>query len=203
MKWKDAVVSASNELEVQHRRREVALAGSRKIIQTASKCIRHVHRKQFADASELLEEGKTRAKELRAEVQDAPEILYAGYIQDAEKELVEAAAVFAVVQNLDVPDRVALGVDLAPYLNGLAEAASECRRTVLDELRKGSLSEAERILSWMEDIYDGLITLDFPDALTNGLRRTCDALRAVLERTRSDLTLTVNQRELLDELRRR
>ncbi|MCC6685916.1 MAG: haloacid dehalogenase, partial [Fimbriimonadaceae bacterium] len=151
----------------------------------------------------LLEEGKRRARDLRAEVQDAPGILYAGYIQDAEKELVEAAAVFAVVQNLDVPDRMALGVDLAPYLNGLAEAASECRRTVLDELRKGSLNEAERILSWMEDIYDGLITLDFPDALTNGLRRTCDALRAVLERTRSDLTLTVNQRDLLDELRRR
>lgn len=203
MNWKDAVVSATSELETQHRRREVALAGSRKIIQTASKCIRHVHRKQFTDASELLEEGKRRARELRAEVQDAPGILYAGYIQDAEKELVEAAAVFAVVQNLDVPDRAALGVDLAPYLNGLGEAASECRRTVLDELRKGSLSEAERILGWMEDIYDGLITLDFPDALTNGLRRTCDALRAVLERTRSDLTLTVNQRDLLDELRRR
>lgn len=203
MNWKDTVISASSELETQHRRREAALAGSRKIVQTASKCIRHVHRKQFTDASELLEEGKRRARELRAEVQDAPGILYAGYIQDAEKELVEAAAVFAVVQNLDVPDRAALGVDLAPYLNGLAEAASECRRTVLDELRKGSLSEAERILSWMEDIYDGLITLDFPDALTNGLRRTCDALRAVLERTRSDLTLTVNQRDLLDELRRR
>lgn len=197
------VNGAQAELEVQHRRREVALAGSRKIIQTASKCIRHIHRKQFTDAAELLEEGKRRARDLRAEVQDAPGILYAGYIQDAEKELVEAAAVFAVVQNLDVPDRMALGVDLAPYLNGLAEAASECRRTVLDELRKGSLNEAERILSWMEDIYDGLITLDFPDALTNGLRRTCDALRAVLERTRSDLTLTVNQRDLLDELRRR
>lgn len=203
MNWRDTVNGAQAELEVQHRRREVALAGSRKIIQTASKCIRHVHRKQFADAAELLEEGKSRARDLRAEVQDAPGILYAGYIQDAEKELVEAAAVFAVVQNLDVPDRMALGVDLAPYLNGLAEAASECRRTVLDELRKGSLNEAERILSWMEDIYDGLITLDFPDALTNGLRRTCDALRAVLERTRSDLTLTVNQRDLLDELRRR
>ncbi len=203
MNWRDMVNGAQAELEVQHRRREVALAGSRKIIQTASKCIRHIHRKQFTDAAELLEEGKRRARDLRAEVQDAPGILYAGYIQDAEKELVEAAAVFAVVQNLDVPDRMALGVDLAPYLNGLAEAASECRRTVLDELRKGSLNEAERILSWMEDIYDGLITLDFPDALTNGLRRTCDALRAVLERTRSDLTLTVNQRDLLDELRRR
>ena len=202
MNWKDSVVDLRAEMDAQHKRRELALAGSRKIIQTASKCIKHVHRKQFDEASTLLDQGITQSQELRREVQDAPSILYAGYIQDAEKELVEAAALLAVVQGKDNPTRNELGVDIAPYLNGLAEAASECRRTVLDELRSGSIAEAERVMGWMEEVYEELTTFDFPDALTSGLRRTCDALRAVLERTRSDLTLTMNQRELLEELKR-
>lgn len=188
-------------MEAMHRRREKALAGSRQIIQTSSKCIRHVHRHQFDEALKLLEQTRAMSRDLRAEVQDAPSILYAGYIQDAEKEMVEAAAVLAIATGREVPSREELGVDVAPYLNGLGEAASECRRYVLDELRKGSMAEAERMLGWMESIYDELITFDFPDSLTGGLRRTCDALRAVVERTRSDLTLTFNQRELLDELR--
>ncbi|MBL8059999.1 MAG: hypothetical protein JNK63_04700 [Chthonomonas sp.] len=191
-----------DDMDAQHKRRELALSGSRKIIQTASKCIRHVHRKQFDEAKGLLEQGIQQSRTLRAEVQDAPGILYAGYIQDAEKELVEAAAVLAAVLDQPVPTCEDLGIDIAPYLNGLAEAASECRRTVLDELRHGSIAEAERMMIWMEEIYEELISFDFPDALTGGLRRTCDALRAVLERTRSDLTLTINQRVLLDELKR-
>ncbi len=189
------------EMDAMHKRREKALAGSRLIIQTSSKCIRHVHRHQFEQALELLNETKRLAADLRAEVSDAPSILYAGYIQDAEKEMVEAAAVFSIATGVEIPTRADLKVDIPSYLNGLGEAASECRRYVLDELRKGSMEEAERLLSWMEAIYDELITFDYPDSLTGGLRRTCDALRAVVERTRSDLTLTFNQRELLAELR--
>lgn len=201
MNWGALSPSLREDMEAMHRRREEALAGSRQIIQTSSKCIRHVHRHQFDEAIKLLAQTRAMSRNLRAEVQDAPSILYAGYIQDAEKEMVEAAAVLAIATGREVPSREELGVDVAPYLNGLGEAASECRRYVLDELRKGSMAEAERMLGWMESIYDELITIDFPDSLTGGLRRTCDALRAVVERTRSDLTLTFNQRELLDELR--
>ena len=186
-----------------HAAREAALTHSRKLIQTSSKCIRHVHRKQFSEASELLSQARGLATEARRQAADYPEILYAGYIQDAEKEMVEAAAVLAVAQGQPIPSPSTLGVQAASYLNGMGEAASELRRFLLDELRAGRFDEAGRILAEMEAIYDDLITFDYPDGLTNGLRRTCDALRAVIERTRSDLTMTTVQGELLRELRNR
>ncbi|MCH8978668.1 MAG: haloacid dehalogenase, partial [Armatimonadetes bacterium] len=127
--------------------------------------------------------------------------LHAPYLQDAEKEMVEAAAVLAIVLDRQLPSPEDLGVGLVSYLNGMGEAASECRRYVLDEMRSGSLTQAERLLNQMESVYGQLITFDYPDSLTGGLRRTCDALRAVIERTRSDLTMTQVQRELIDELR--
>jgi translin len=49
-------------------------------------------------------------------------------------------------------------------------------------------------------VYGVLVTMDFPDAITGGLRRSTDALRAVLERTRGDLTNSLQQEKLLREL---
>lgn len=116
--------------------------------------------------------------------------------------MVEAAAMVAIVKGLEYPSASSLGVGLAAYLNGMGEAASEARRYALDEMRANRMTEAERILHQMETIYDDLITFDYPDGMTGGLRRTCDALRAVIERTRSDLTATASQHELVRELRK-
>lgn len=203
MNWNQIVEELRPALDGMHAAREAALTHSRKLIQTSSKCIRHVHRKQFSEATELLSQARGLATEARRQAADYPEILYAGYIQDAEKEMVEAAAVLAVAQGQPIPSPSSLGVQAASYLNGMGEAASELRRFLLDELRAGRFDEAGRILAEMEAIYDDLITFDYPDGLTNGLRRTCDALRAVIERTRSDLTMTTVQGELLRELRNR
>ncbi len=202
MNLSDSFAEIRETMDSMHKRREQALASSRQIIQLASKCIRHVHRHQFQEAEVILSQARKAAKDLRADLIEVPVILYSGYLQDAEKEMVEAAAVYSIALGQPIPSRLELGVEVTSYLNGLGEAASECRRYVLDELRKGSVEEAERLLGWMEGVYDDLITFDYPDSLTGGLRRTCDALRAVVERTRSDLTLTVNQRELLQELQR-
>ena len=188
-------------MERIHRAREDALGRSRMLIQTSSKCIRHVHRHQFEEAVDLLAKARQLAYDARAAFAATPEILYAGYLQDAEKEMVEAAAVVAMAQSQPLPDRESLGVQTASYLNGMGEAASEMRRFVLDEMRHGRLTSAARILGEMESIYDDLITFDYPDGATGGLRRTCDALRAVIERTRSDLTMTTVQQTLLDALR--
>ena len=188
-------------MDGMHQVREQALRHCRSMIQTSAKCIRHVHRRQFREAADLLAEARLTSAAARSEMEDYPELMYAGYLQDAEKEMVEAAVLLAWVG----PDPW-VGADLAStvgptsYLNGLGEAASECRRYVLDEMRKGETAVAERLLGRMEAVYDDLITFDYPDALTGGLRRTCDALRAVVERTRSDLTMTTVQRELLAEL---
>ena len=184
-----------------HSGREAGLQRCRTLIQTSAKCIRHVHRHQFAEADALLSEAKRIALEAREALRPYPELYHAGFLHDAEKEMVEAAAVLAIVRGEPYPTASELGVGTMAYLNGMGEAASETRRFALDEMRKGKLDEAERILGLMEGIYDELITFDYPDAMTGGLRRTCDALRPVIERTRSDLTASVTQHALVNELR--
>ena len=200
-RWSDIVSGIKPEMDGRHEAREAGLQACRKLIQVSSKCIRHIHRRQFDEAEALLTEARGISKAARASMQPHPEIFYAPYLKDAEKEMVEAAAVLSLVRKEPLPSPGDLGVGVVAYLNGMGEAASECRRYVLDEMRMGSLSEAERLLDQMDSIYSELITFDYPDQLTGGLRRTCDALRAVIERTRSDLTMTQVQRELIDELK--
>lgn len=136
----------------------------------------------------------------RAALRPFPE-LNPAYLHDTEKEMVEAAAVIAIVCEEPFPSAEDLGAQVMSYLNGMGEAASEVRRYALDEMRYGRLDVAEKILVRMETIYEDLITFDYADSMTGGLRRTSDALRAVVERTRSDLTATTSQQELVRELK--
>lgn len=200
--WESIVAELKQHAQAMHTAREAGLPICRQIVQTSSRCIRHVHRHQFEEAGRLLDEAKQLCRSAREVLSKHGEIFYAGYLSDSEKEMVEAAAVLAIVHNEPYPRPDELGVHMASYLNGMAEAASEMRRFALDELRMGRPHEAERILEHMETIYEDLITFDYPDSMTGGLRRTCDALRPVIERTRSDLTASAGQRELIDELRR-
>lgn len=193
-------VALKDEAASMYSAREAGLTYCRKIIQLSSKSIRNVHRHDYESARALLVEARQAAEQARAFLQPHPELYFAGYLHDAEKEYVEAAAVLAMATGQSVPTPSELGAQPMSYLNGLGEAASEMRRYVLDEMRAGRLGEAERLLHEMEFIYDELIAFDFPDAMTGGLRRTCDALRAVIERTRSDLTLTQSQSALIHEL---
>jgi translin len=190
------------EMEGRHAAREAALKESRAVIQVCSRAIKSIHRRQWDAAQAGLAEAAERLKAARGLSADHPEILYAGHLQDAEKELVEGLATWALVKGTDLPAPGDSGVAAPAYLNGLGEAASECRRTVLDQMRRGDLDLAEALLERMERVQDELAQFDFPDGLTGGLRRTNDALRAVVERTRSDLTLTRVQNRLIDELKK-
>jgi translin len=201
MTWDEIVNDIKQQAQAMHEAREQGLRKSRLLIQLAAKCIRHIHRHQFEEAERLLEEARQTAREAQDALRPFGSVYFAGFLHDAEKEMVEAAAVLAIVHGRPYPSHEDLGVGIMSYLNGMGEAASECRRFALDEMRKGRLEAAERILEQMETIYDDLITFDFADSMTGGLRRTCDALRAVIERTRSDLTATVSQQELIRELR--
>lgn len=194
--WAESIAGLREQLGAKHLARETGLQTCRKIVQTSSKSIRHIHRREFDDARALLAQANEMVAAAHELLSPHPDLFFAGYLQDAEKEFVEAAAVFAIALGNALPRPEELGVYVTSYLNGMAEAASECRRYVLDTLRKGDAARAEQILEGMEDIYDELISIDFPDALTGGLRRTCDALRAVLERTRSDFAITSTQKEL-------
>lgn len=199
--WDTIAQTLREEVQEMHKAREAGLAQCRQLIQLASKCIRHVHRRQFEAAEVLLQEARSVTESTQAVLAAHPHVYHAGYLQDAEKEYVEAAAVMAIVQQHRYPTPTELGVGPISYLNGMGEAASECRRFALDRMRAGDLEEAERIVERMEAVYEELITFDYPDGMTGGLRRTCDALRAVIERTRSDLTTTQSHHELVNELR--
>ena len=188
------------DLEAKNAIRDQALSSSRSLTRCCAKTIRAIHRETWDEAISGLEEARTVASKLIASVQDHPDLYYSGYIQDALKELVEACVTYALVRGEPLPPPQALGVTSATYLNGLAEAASEMRRTILDIIRLDHKDEAERLLEAMDAIYGALMTFDFPDAITGGLRHRVDSLRGVLERTRGDLTNSLRQQKLQDAL---
>ena len=176
--------------------REQALPLCREVIRYSSQAIRAVHRQEFDRTRELLKSARDLLSQAEQALTGAPEISNTGFLRDAQKEFAEGNLILSLVTGSPLPDPAELGIDPAAYLNGLAEAASELRRYLLDGIRKGDLSRGEELLAAMDDIYNVLVTMDFPDAITGGLRRTTDMLRGVLERTRSDLTLVIRQKEL-------
>ena len=179
--------------------RERALPRCREAIRYCSRAIRCVHRHEFDQSGELLQSACRLLDEAKKAVSGS-ELKNTGFIWDAEKEFAEGSAVLALVTGHELPGPDELGVDGAAYLNGLGEAVGEVRRYLLDSLRKGDPSRGEELLSAMDDIYNILVTIDFPDAITGGLRRTTDMVRGVLERTRSDLTLMITQKKLETKL---
>lgn len=189
-------------LQAAHDAREAALAACRLVIRNSSRAIRSVHRREMDSAAELTAAAEAALRDAQRLVEPHPAVAYAGFLHDAAKEYVEAVCTMSLVRGQPLPDADGLGVELPAWLNGLAEAASELRRHLLDRLRADQTAVAEDLLSTMEDVYDALVGVDFPDAVTAGLRRTADALRAVLERTRSDVTTTIMQLRLRRALER-
>ena len=187
-------------LTAKNAARDLTLSRSRELIRLCSLAIRATHREEFVEAEQLLATARTAAEQMKAEIASYPDLYYTGYTQDALKEVAEAHITFAVVNDRPLPTPDELGVDTAAYLNGLCEAASELRRRTLDIIRHGRTVEGERLLAAMDDVYGVLVTMDFPDAITGGLRRSTDALRAVFERTRGDLTNSLQQEKLLRKL---
>jgi len=176
--------------------REKMLPLCREAIRYSSEAIRSIHRQEFNKAEGLLESVRKLLSEAEQALAGSIELRNTGFYRDAQKEFVEGNVVLTLVTGKPLPFPDELGVDSAAYLNGLGEAASEMRRYLLDGIRRGDLSQGEELLTAMDNIYGLLVTVDFPDAITGGLRRTTDMLRGVLERTRSDLTLAIRQKDL-------
>jgi translin len=187
--------------EAKSKVRDEALQLSRELIRHCANAIRATHRAEFENATGLLASAKALASEMVDGVADYADLYYAGYTQDALKEFAEANITYALITDQPLPDPDELGVEYAAYLNGLGEAAGELRRHVLDLIRHGELERGEEVLSMMDDIYGVLVTIDFPNAITGGLRRTTDIVRGVLERTRGDLTMSLRQEKLQQALR--
>lgn len=184
------------QFELVDNARDTAYQRSRQLVSICAKSIRATHREDWEMAERLIAEAESAAQELTSGVQAYPNLYHAGYTQDALKEFVEANLTYALIRDRELPTPEQLGTEGNTWLNGLAEAATELRRRILDIIRHGHSGEAERLLSQMEDIYSILVTFDFNDSITLGLRRRTDTVRAVLERTRGDVTTSLRQAEL-------
>ncbi len=192
--------SAHASFTETHEARERALRLSREIVRTSANSIRATHRGEVGLARELLSTVAGLAGQTDAIRDSHPRVYYAGFVEDALKEYVEASATLSLAEGRPVAGPEELGVGAAPYLNGLADAVGELRRYILDSLRRDDVSRCEELLGVMDEIYTVLVSMDFPDAVTRGLRRSTDMTRGILERTRGDLTVALRQRRLEGKL---
>ena len=177
--------------------REKALRLSREIIRHSANTIRAAHRREYDEAKRLLKSAASLVQELNREIEDSQsEMVYTGFIHDAQKEFAEASITLSLINSETIPDPEKLNVSYPAYLNGIGEATGELRRYILDSLRRNDFTRCEELLSTRDEIYAILVTMDFPDAITYGLRRTTDMVRGILEKTRGDLTMALRQKEL-------
>lgn len=188
-------------LDARAAARERTLTLSREVIRTCANSIRAAHRGELEKAREMQRGARETVTQMREALREFPEIYGAGYVHDCQKEFAEAAAFLAVVAGHELPAPAELEVEVPAYLNGLGEAVGELRRHTLDQMRQGRLDRAETLLAVMDEIYYTLVTMDYPDALTGGLRRTTDATRRIIEKTRGELTTALRQEELQSALR--
>ncbi|MBN2147080.1 MAG: haloacid dehalogenase [Anaerolineales bacterium] len=182
--------------------RDRALAQARTLTRHCAHAIRATHRNEWALAQQHLDDAQALAAALHKELADYPDLYYAGYTQDALKEYAEAVLVRVLVNDHPMPGYQELGLEAATYLQGLAEAVGELRRRCLDALLHNKAEEARLLLEKMDDIYAILVTMDYPDAITGGIRRLTDVARGILERTRGDLTMSLRQESLEKQLGR-
>ena len=185
-----------NELTDKNRDREQALSVSREVIRFSANAIRAVHRGEFEDARELIGRGEARLKEADHIKVANPSIFNAGFMNDARKEFTEANITLAVISGSDIPSIDDLKVDAGAYINGMAEVIGELRRYILDALRRNAVDGCQEFMDIMDEMYSVLVTIDFPEGVTSGLRHNTDAMRGVLERTRGDLTMALRQHSL-------
>lgn len=189
----DAIIT---EFDATNAARGNALSRSRLVIRASATAIRAAHRAEFDVAQTHIDEAASLLSEMLGAAANVSSVESAGYVQDAMKEVAEARITLAYLSGQNLPGPADVGVSSAAWLNGLAEAASELRRDALDALRRNDVNRAENLLQTMDRAYSLLVTVDFPDAITNGIRRTTDQLRAVLERTRGDVTFAIRQDRL-------
>lgn len=187
-------------LDARFAARESAITESRKVVRASANAIRCLHRTERKEADTLIEEAGGRLATINAAIAATPELASHGVVIDAAKEYTEACITRAVFFDEPIPGFSELDVDPVPYLHGLGEAVGEMRRRMLDLLREGRLDEAGRFLELMDEFVDQLAEVDYPDGMTNGLRRTTDVSRSLVERSRADLTATVIQERLRRDL---
>ena len=194
--FSDIGAQAIERLTLRNRAREQALTISREVIRFSANAIRAVHRGEFEEAKDLVQQAGLRLKETEPMDRENPEVYYAGFLADARKEYSEANITLAIISGVAIPRPNELDVDPATFLKGMAEVVGELRRYILDSLRQDRFDRCQELMEIMDEIFSILETIDFPEGVTGGLRHSTDQMRGVLERTRGDLTMSLRQRKL-------
>jgi translin len=184
----EIVEGLREHFDVLDRAREEAYVLSRQVVRASSVAIKHTHRQELEQAREQLAEARSLTHRMLAALAEAPELRYGGFVHDSEKEYCEAAMTFAALTGQPLPTVEELGVYGPAWINGLSEVVGELRRHVLDLIRMDRAEEAEQHLAAMESIYQTILSFDYPNAISQGLRGRSDAARGLVERTRGDLT---------------
>lgn len=174
--------------EIEHER-ELAYSTMRELRRISTRLVRDMQRDMDLDIAGTFAECKQLADKLSA----APHQF--GFIEEALIEYAEAAITHALLNNLPEPTMEALGCTERSYVLGLADAISELRRRVLTLMRKDDLDGATRLFDLMDRLFLLLMVFDHTEAVLP-VRRKQDALRAVVERTRADLTSVICQKRL-------
>ncbi|MEA2477177.1 MAG: translin [Actinomycetota bacterium] len=187
-------------LDAKTQAREEGLASSRSAIRSCGNAIRAMHRYEMDAAADLLKDAQSHLDSAHEALAGHDDMRHAGFVHDAEKEVAEARITFALVTDAALPGPDELGLSPSAYLKGMAESIGELRRHILDLMRHGHLDRCERLLGAMDDMYYLLVSMDYPDGITYGLRRLTDVARSIIERTRGDFTTAAIQSGLRDAL---
>lgn len=189
-----------DEFAKKHETRERGLQISRLVIRLSANAVRAVHRGEYLKAETLIAEARMSLEGTKSILSNHPDIYYAGYLSDARKEFSEANLTLALLSGKQMPNPEDIDVDITAFLKGLGDTAGEIRRYILDSLRKDNWDRCEELMEVMDELYGLLVTMDFPEGVTGGLRHTTDMVRGTLERTRGDFTMALRQRELEQKL---
>ncbi|MFH1454196.1 MAG: haloacid dehalogenase [Armatimonadota bacterium] len=180
--------------------RDNAITRHREIIKISSLSIRATHREDYKEAENLIKQAQEKSEKLNAGLKNYPQIYYSGFIHDCQKEFAESCITLALIRDEKIATPADIGVDYPAYLNGMCEAIGEVRRHIVDRMRKNDLKNSEELLLLMDEIYYMMISIDYPDAITMGLRRTTDIARSLIEKTRGELTLHMRQNSLEEKM---
>ncbi|MCJ7648145.1 MAG: haloacid dehalogenase, partial [Candidatus Lokiarchaeota archaeon] len=108
----------------------------------------------------------------------------------------EAISLYTIINNKDLPSPSELKIDPLNYALGLADVIGELRRYILDNIRNSNIQDLTRILETMDEIYTDLFSVDYPSGLTQDLRQKTDKARGIIEKTRGDISITLQMNNL-------
>ena len=182
--------------------RERSLKLTRQAVRLSGEAIKAIHRGQSDVAESKLSDVRKILQETMEIVSDHLTPFHTRILETAQQEYVEASLLDAIVNNKKIHSPEELGVSDLSFLLGLGDVVGELRRYILDSIRSGSISEAERIFEVMDSIYYSLMSIDFPKGLIPNLRRKVDTARILLEKTHGELTGVLHREKLRSEIKK-